>query len=82
VVHLFLPVYLETRFLFWRTNGCYLNDSGRRKFLKAFVQRMEETITNEAGEVQPKWDLLTQQVKKYKQFVYQPTELYSPYQIR
>jgi CRISPR-associated protein Cas1 len=72
----------KTNDFLYKNSGCYLNDSGRRKFLKAFVQRMEETITNEAGEVQPKWDLLTQQVKKYKQFVYQPTELYSPYQIR
>jgi CRISP-associated protein Cas1 len=26
--------------------------------------------------------LLNQQIKAYKQFVYNPTELYKPYQIR
>ena len=67
---------------FYKNGGCYLNDSGRRKFLKAFVQRMEETIETRSGEKQPKWDILNQQVKKYKQFVYNPTELYVPYQIR
>jgi len=30
---------------------------------------------------QPKWDLLTQQVKAYKGFVYEPKQLYQPYQI-
>jgi len=27
-----------------RDGGCYLNDSGRSKYLKAFLQRMEEEI--------------------------------------
>jgi CRISP-associated protein Cas1 len=62
--------------------GCYLNDSGRRKYLQAFLQRMEEEIQTNSGEKQPKWDLLTQQVKAYKQFVYNPSQLYQPYQIR
>ena len=46
--------------------GCYLNDSGRAKYLKAFLQRMEEEIQTDSGEKQPKWDLLTKQVKAYK----------------
>lgn len=66
----------------YRDGGCYLNDSGRRKYLQAFVQRMEEEIQTDSGEKQPKWDLLTQQVKAYKQFVYNPSLLYQPYQIR
>lgn len=66
----------------YRDGGCYLNDSGRRKYLQAFLQRMEEEIQTDFGEKQPKWDLLTQQVKAYKQFVYNPSLLYQPYQIR
>jgi CRISPR-associated protein Cas1 len=62
--------------------GYYLNDSGRAKYLKAFVQRMEEEIQIDSEEKQPKWDLLTQQIKAYKQFVYDPKQLYQPYQIR
>jgi len=66
----------------YRDGGCYLNDSGRRKYLQAFLQRMEEEIKTDSGDKQPKWDLLTQQVKAYKQFVYNPSHLYQPYQIR
>ncbi|KJH70756.1 CRISPR-associated endonuclease Cas1 [Aliterella atlantica] len=65
-----------------RDGGCYLNDSGRAKFLRAFVQRMEEEVQNDTGERRPKWDLLMQQVKAYKRFVYDPKQLYLPYQIR
>lgn len=61
--------------------GCYLNDSGRKKYLRAFLQRMEETVKGEV-ESHPRWGLLMQQVKCYKQFVYDPTRLYSPHQIR
>ncbi|MEB3830334.1 CRISPR-associated endonuclease Cas1 [Phormidium sp. CCY1219] len=84
-----LVLYLVNRHLMratddfvYRDGGCYLNESGRVKFLNHFVQRMEETITNDFGETQPKWDLLNQQVKAFKQFVYDPTLGYSPYQIR
>lgn len=62
--------------------GYYLNDTGRRKFLKAFLVRMEETVTDESGQLQPKWHLLQQQVKAYKRFVYKPSLGYTPYQIR
>jgi CRISP-associated protein Cas1 len=61
--------------------GCYLNDSGRKKFLRSFLLRMEETLDTDHG-VQPRWDLLNQQVKTYKQFVYDPTTGYKPYLIR
>ncbi len=66
----------------YRNGGCYLNDSGRRKYLKAFLQRMEEEVQTNSPEQQPRWDLLTQQVKTYKQFVYNPSQIYQPYQIR
>ncbi|MUH01172.1 CRISPR-associated endonuclease Cas1 [Scytonema sp. UIC 10036] len=66
----------------YRDGGCYLNDSGRRKYLKAFLQRMEEQVQTDSEEKQPKWDLLTQQVKAYKQFVYNPSHTYQPYLIR
>ena len=66
----------------FRNSGCFLNDSGRQKFLTAFLRRMEEDFTNNSGDTQPKWDLLNQQVKAFKQFVYNPLELYQPYQIR
>ena len=39
--------------------GYYLNDSGRSKDLKAFLQRMEAEIQTDSREKQPKWDLLT-----------------------
>jgi CRISPR-associated protein Cas1 len=66
----------------YRDGGCFLNDTGRKKYLQAFVQRMEEEVQNDNGEKQPRWDLLTQQVKAYKQFVYNPTYQYQPYRIR
>jgi CRISPR-associated protein Cas1 len=67
---------------YYHDGGCFLNDSGRGKFLQAFVQRMEEKVESVSGEKQPKWDLLTQQVKVFKQFVYNPSLVYLPYQIR
>ena len=66
----------------YRDGGCYLNESGRKKYLKAFLQRMEEEIQFDSGDKQPKWDLLNRQVKAYKQFVYNPSRLYQPYQNR
>jgi CRISPR-associated protein Cas1 len=61
----------------YRDGGCFLNESGRKKYLKAFVQRMESSNQNQ----EPRWDLLMQQVKRYKQFIYNPIEGYQPYQI-
>ncbi|WP_315788073.1 CRISPR-associated endonuclease Cas1 [Fischerella sp. JS2] len=65
----------------YHNGGCYLNDSGRRKYLKAFVQRMGEEIQTDAGDKQPKWDLLNRQIKVFKQFVYNPSHHYQPYRI-
>lgn len=65
----------------YRDGGCYLNDTGRPKYLKAFLQRMEDPI--QIGKItQPRWDLLNQQVKAYKQFIYSPSTGYQPYKIR
>ena len=61
--------------------GIYLSESGRKKYLRAFLQRMEERIQTDAGE-QPRWDLLNQQVRAYKLFVYDPGRVYKPYLIR
>jgi CRISPR-associated protein Cas1 len=65
----------------YHAGGCYLNDTGRKKYLRAFLQRMEEQIQTDSG-LQPRWDVLTQQVKAYKQFIYDPTRSYRPYLIR
>lgn len=62
-------------------DAIYLNESGRRKYLGAFVRRMEETV-QVGAEQQPRWDGLMQQVKAYKQFVYDPTKGFQPYRIR
>jgi CRISP-associated protein Cas1 len=66
----------------YRDGGCYLNDLGRKKYLKAFLQRMEEEVQIDDGDKQPRWHLLTTQVKAYKQFVYNPAQIYQPYLIR
>ncbi len=66
----------------YHNGGCYLNNTGRPKYLKFFLQRLEEEVQAESGEKQPRWDLLTQQVKAFKAFVYKPIQLYQPYQIR
>ncbi|MGF1567009.1 MAG: CRISPR-associated endonuclease Cas1 [Nodosilinea sp.] len=62
--------------------GCYLSSSGRRKYLRAFLQRMEDTIQADGDSPQPRWDTLNRQVKAYKQFVYTPVDTYTPYRIR
>jgi len=61
----------------YRDGGCYLNERGRKTFLRLFLQRMEAPVGD-----QPRWDLLNQQVKKYKQFVYAPAQGYQPYLLR
>lgn len=66
----------------YRDGGCFLAGSGRKTFLRAFVQRMEEKILTEQGDRQPRWDLLMNQVKRYKNFIYSPAYGYQPYLIR
>lgn len=66
----------------YKNGGCYLNNNGRKKFLSSFLQRMEELIDTGKETKQPRWDLLMRQVKRYKDFVYNPIIGYQPYQIR
>ena len=66
----------------FRDGGCFLNESGRKKFLRAFLMRMEERVKNELGEDVPRWDLLMGQVRKIKGYVYDPSGGYKPYLIR
>ncbi len=61
----------------WRDGGCFLNDRGRRTFLRAWLRRLEEPL----ADGQPHWDLLGRQVRAYKQFVYQPAGGYQPYRL-
>ena len=65
----------------FKNGGCYLNNLGRKKFLQGFLQRMTEEIKTDQEMKQPKWDLLTQQVKAFKQFVYNPSHHYKSYRI-
>ncbi len=62
----------------YRDGGCFLGATGRRTFLRSLLQRMEERLSD--GE--PRWDLLSRQVRQFKQFVYHPSQGYSPYRIR
>lgn len=71
----------ETDFDYY-DSGCYLNNLGRPKYIKFFLQRLEEDKVTESGEKEPRWDLLMQQVKAFKEFVYHPIKVYQPYQIR
>ncbi len=66
----------------YHDGGCYLNNFGRPKYIKYFLQRLEEEVQNFHSEKQPRWDLMTQQIKLFKDFVYQPSKLYQPYKIR
>lgn len=61
----------------YRDGGCFLNDRGRKAFLQLFLQRMEARIGD-----YPRWHVLNQQVRRYKQFVYAPTQGYEPYTLR
>jgi CRISP-associated protein Cas1 len=65
----------------FRDGGCYLNISGSKKYIKAFLTRMETEIDRDDGNKQPKWDAIVQQIKTYKGFIYSPIEIYQPYQI-
>ncbi|AFZ43526.1 CRISPR-associated protein, Cas1 family [Halothece sp. PCC 7418] len=63
----------------YQDGGCFLNAVGRKKFLSAWLKRMEQPV---GSEKQPRWDILTRQIRKYKQFVYNPIEFYTPYEIQ
>ncbi|GCL36413.1 hypothetical protein SR1949_15170 [Sphaerospermopsis reniformis] len=72
----------DTQDFVYHNGGCYLNNHGREKYIKYFLQKLEEDVQNQKGENQPRWDLMTQQIKIFKEFVYQPSQVYQPYQIR
>jgi CRISP-associated protein Cas1 len=59
-------------------NACYLNTSGRTIFLKAFLFRMEEVIKTSLSN-QPRWVLVSKQVKEFIRYVYNSSEDYRPY---
>lgn len=65
----------------FRNGGCFLNESGRKIYLSAFVRQMEESI-DISGEKELRWHILTQQIRAYQHFIYQPINGYSTYQIR
>lgn len=69
-------------FTFPAEGGCYLNESGRKKLLRAWIGRMEEPSQGANGASMPRWDLLNQQVKRFRLFITQVSPVYEPYQIR
>lgn len=60
----------------YENGGCFLNNQGRKKFLQSWLKRMQQNV----GE-QPRWDIITRQIRKYKEFVYHPINFYEPYRI-
>ena len=62
----------------YKQDGCYLNAAGRTVFLKAFLSRMEETITAPLPD-QPRWLLISRQVKEFVRFAYKPDSDYLAY---
>lgn len=66
----------------YHNGGCFLNSSGRKKYLNCFLLRMEEMIKSSDEDKQPRWDILMRQVKRFKNFVYDPIRGYQPYLIR
>lgn len=62
-------------------DACYLNASGRKIMLSAFLKRMEELLTVTASQ-QPRWLLISQQVKAYIQYLQNPEIDYVPYLIQ
>lgn len=66
----------------YREGGCFLAESGRRKWLRGFLERMERPVQGEDGVALPSWDLLNRQVRAYKLFVYSPVQGYEAYRIR
>ena len=66
----------------FRDGGCFLNNTGRRKFLQAFLARMEQPLGGDAEGDVPRWEMLTAQVRAIKNYVYDPSVGYQPYLIR
>ncbi|MEN9216272.1 MAG: CRISPR-associated endonuclease Cas1 [Gloeomargarita sp. HHBFW_bins_162] len=60
----------------YRDGGCFLHEGGRRIFLQAWIRRMETKMGQGL-----RWDVLSQQVKRYRQAVLDSDYIYTPYQI-
>lgn len=63
----------------YKEDACYLNTSGRSIFLDAFLTRMEEPIINTPIPNQPRWLLVSRQVKEFIRYAYQPEQDYQTY---
>lgn len=61
--------------------ACYLSESGRRAFLRAFLQRMH-SVAMVGDRKQPQWALLSQQVKALIDCLQRPDATYQPFLIR
>ena len=64
-----------------QASACYLNASGRRTFLAAFIERMQDSLTTNQG-YQPRWEILNRQVKEFIRYVCKPQQPYRPYLIQ
>lgn len=53
----------------FKDGGCFLNESGRRKFLSAFLLRM-----NKVHSQGPAWDLISRQIKALSHWITQPKQ--------
>jgi CRISP-associated protein Cas1 len=62
-------------------DACYLNTAGRKTFLTAFLARMEETIKMPLPD-QPRWLLVSRQVKEFIRYAYNPDSDYQAYLIQ
>ena len=69
-------------FTFLPDGACYLSDQGRRKYLHAFIQRMEESLEVEPGVQSIRWDLVNRQVKVFRDCVVNHHQGYRSYEIR
>ena len=62
----------------YKEDACYLNAAGRSTFLNAFLLRMEETINTPIPN-QPRWLLVSRQVKEFIRYAYKPEADYQAY---
>lgn len=61
--------------------GCFLQEDGRRKYLRHFVQRMNETIQIN-GDTLPRWEIIGHQIELFSEFIFNPSKNYQGYRIR
>ena len=65
----------------YQDSACYLNASGRKTFLSAFIERMQDSLSTKHGP-QPRWEILNRQVKEFIRYVCKPQQPYRPYVIQ